>query len=79
MLEILVFITVAALIIHTFVCLTYFVSSIWEKEKRAGIFAGLQHLYARLSMEPCQLLPPSAHKDPGVAQLDGAARVYTHG
>jgi hypothetical protein len=38
--EILVFITLAALIIHTFVCLTYFVSSIREKEKRAGIFAG---------------------------------------
>jgi len=42
MVEVLVFITVAALIVHTFVCLAYFVSSIWEKEKRAGIFAGLQ-------------------------------------
>ena len=42
MVEILGFITIIALIVHTFVCLTYFVSSIWEKEKRAGIFAGLQ-------------------------------------
>ena len=44
MLEFLVFIIVAALIVHIFVCLAYFVSSIWEKEKRAGIFAGLQLL-----------------------------------
>ena len=42
MVEILVLITVIALIVHTFVCLAYFVSSIWEKEKRASIFAGLQ-------------------------------------
>jgi hypothetical protein len=42
MVDILVFVTVVALIVHTFVCLAYFVSSIWEKEKRAGIFAGLQ-------------------------------------
>ena len=42
MVEILVFIIAAALIVHTFVCLAYFVSSIWEKEKRASIFAGLQ-------------------------------------
>ena len=41
MVEILVLITVFALIVHTFVCLAYFVSSIWEKENRAGIFAGL--------------------------------------
>ena len=42
MVETLVLITVVALIVHTFVCLAYFVSSIWEKEKRASIFAGLQ-------------------------------------
>ena len=42
MVEILFLTTVVALIVHTFVCLAYFVSSIWEKEKRASIFAGLQ-------------------------------------
>ncbi len=42
MVEILVLVTVVALIVHTLVCLAYFVSSIWESEKRAGIFAGLQ-------------------------------------
>ena len=42
MVEILVFVAAVALIVHTLVCLAYFVSSIWEKEKRAGIFAGLQ-------------------------------------
>jgi hypothetical protein len=42
MVEILVLIAVVTLIVHIFVCLAYFVSSIWEKEKRAGIFAGLQ-------------------------------------
>ena len=42
MVEILLLITIVALIVHAIVCLAYFVSSIWEKEKRAGIFAGLQ-------------------------------------
>ena len=42
MVEILFLIAVVALLVHTFVCLAYFVSSIWEKEKRASIFAGLQ-------------------------------------
>jgi hypothetical protein len=45
MLEILIFIIVVALLVHTFVCWTYFVSSIWEKEKRASIFAGLQLVF----------------------------------
>ena len=45
MLEILIFIVVVSLLVHTFVCWTYFVSSIWEKEKRASIFAGLQLVF----------------------------------
>jgi reductive dehalogenase len=31
-------------IVHTLIALSYFVSSIWEKEKRASIFGGLQFL-----------------------------------
>ncbi len=42
MVDILVFVTALALIIHAYICFTFFISSIREKEKRAGIFAGLQ-------------------------------------
>ena len=42
MIVILVFITAIALFIHTYICLTFFISSIREKEKRATLLGGLQ-------------------------------------
>lgn len=42
MVGILVFVTALALIIHAYIFLTYFISSIREKEKRATAFGGLQ-------------------------------------
>ncbi|MGD9114439.1 MAG: hypothetical protein PVI77_18905, partial [Desulfobacterales bacterium] len=36
-------------IVQTFIALTYFISSIWEKERRASMFGGLQFL-AMLAM-----------------------------
>ncbi|MBW1732330.1 MAG: reductive dehalogenase [Deltaproteobacteria bacterium] len=40
----LLIIAALALIVQAFIGLTYLISSIWEKEKRASIFAGLQFL-----------------------------------
>jgi reductive dehalogenase len=42
MINSLLIIAATALIIQAFIGLTYLISSIWEKEKRASIFAGLQ-------------------------------------
>ncbi len=44
MIEILVFITAAMIISQALVGLSFLVSSIWEREKRASLFAGLQLL-----------------------------------
>ena len=44
MVSILTLIAVLALVIQAFIGLTFFISSIWEKEKRATVFAGLQFL-----------------------------------
>jgi reductive dehalogenase len=44
MLSLLIFILAAGLILHTFIGLTFFISSIWEKERRASVFGGLQFL-----------------------------------
>ena len=37
-----VYVAAAELVILIFVCLTFFVSSIWEKEKRASVYGALQ-------------------------------------
>ena len=42
MVDVLIFIVALALIVQAFIGLAFFVSCIWEKEKRATIFAGLQ-------------------------------------
>lgn len=44
MVNILIFIAALALVIQAFIGFTYFISCIWEKEKRATVFAGLQFL-----------------------------------
>jgi hypothetical protein len=45
MVDLLTFITASVLILQAFIGLSYFVSSMWEKETRASIFAGLQFLF----------------------------------
>lgn len=42
MAHILIVLAALWLAIHIFICATYFISSIWEKERRAAAFAGLQ-------------------------------------
>jgi len=44
MIDSLLIIAAIALIIQAFIGLTYLISSIWEKERRASVFAGLQFL-----------------------------------
>jgi len=44
MVSILIFIAALALMVQAFIGLTFFISCIWEKEKRATVFAGLQFL-----------------------------------
>lgn len=44
MLSLLIFIVAAGLILQAFIGLTFFISSIWEKERRASVFGGLQLL-----------------------------------
>ena len=44
MLSLLIFIVAAGLILQAFIGLTFFISSIWEKERRAPVFGGLQFL-----------------------------------
>ncbi len=44
MLNILIFIAGTALAVQAFIGLTYFISSVWEKGKRATVFGGLQFL-----------------------------------
>lgn len=44
MINILIFIAALALVTQAFIGLAFFVSCIWEKEKRATVFAGLQFL-----------------------------------
>ena len=42
MTDILIFIAALSLVIHALICLAFFISSIWEKERRAAAFGGLQ-------------------------------------
>lgn len=79
MTDILIFMTALSLVIHFLICLTFFISCVREKERRAAAFGGLQHLYAGMPMESCRHPSPSIDKDTGLAKLDGQAPVHHHG